>query len=174
MKLIVGLGNPDRCYEDTFHNIGFMAIENLADKFDINFTKSECKAVTCETRINGEKIILAKPQTYMNLSGECVLAFKSKYKLDSRDIYVFCDDIDLPIGKFRFRENGSAGTHNGLRNIVQNIGTEFNRIRIGIGRDEKFANLADFVLSKIPSEKLEALDEVIESAVKNLLEKLGE
>ena len=80
----------------------------------------------------------------------------------------------MPIGKFRFRENGSAGTHNGLRNIVQNIGTEFNRIRIGIGRDEKFANLADFVLSKIPSEKLEALDEVIESAVKNLLEKLGE
>ena len=174
MKLIVGLGNPDKQYEYTYHNVGYMAIENLADKLDTNFTKTECKAKVAEARINGEKVILAKPLTYMNLSGESVVMFKNKYKIEDKDIFVFCDDIDLPFGKFRFRENGSAGTHNGLRNIVVHIGTNFNRIRIGIGRDERFANLADFVLSKIPSEKLIAIDETIEEAIKTLQQKLGE
>lgn len=174
MKLVVGLGNPDKQYQDTYHNIGFMAIDVLADKHDGFFQKTDCKAKVAEIRIGGEKIILAKPQTYMNLSGESVLAFKSKYKIDAKDIYVFCDDIDLPFGKIRYRETGSAGTHNGLKNIVQNIGQDFKRIRIGIGRDEKFANLADFVLSKIPSHKLEEMYETIDEAVELLEQKLGE
>ena len=174
MKLIVGLGNPDRQYEDTYHNIGFMAIDVLADKYDAVFQKTDCKAKVAEIRLNGEKIILAKPQTYMNLSGESVLAFKSKYKVDTKDIYVFCDDIDLPFGKIRYRETGSAGTHNGLKNIVQLVGQDFKRIRIGIGRDEKFANLADFVLSKIPSHKLEEMYKTIDDAVALLEQKLGE
>ena len=174
MKLIVGLGNPDKQYEYTYHNVGFMAIDNLADRLDVTFSKTECKAKVAEARIGGEKLILAKPQTYMNLSGESVALFKNKYKLDSKDIYVLCDDIDLPFAKVRYRENGSAGTHNGLRNIVQHIGTDFKRLKFGIGRDERFANLADFVLSKIPSEKLIALDEVIDEAIKDLLQKFGE
>lgn len=174
MKLIVGLGNPDKQYNWTYHNVGFMAIENLADKLGANFSKTYCKASIAEIYYNGEKYILAKPLTYMNLSGESVVMLKNKYKLDDKDIFVFCDDIDLPLGKFRIRESGSAGTHNGLRNIVLHIGTNFNRIRIGIGRDERFSSLADFVLSKIPSDKLEVLDETIESAVKSTLEKLGE
>lgn len=166
MKLVVGLGNPDKQYENTYHNVGFMAIETLADKFDAQFVKSDCKAKIAEARIGDEKVIFAKPQTYMNLSGESIRAFVNKYKLKNSDIYVFCDDIDLPFGKVRFRENGSAGTHNGLRSIVANVGTDFNRIRIGIGRDERFFNLADFVLSKIPSDKLEAMQEAIDEAAK--------
>ena len=174
MKLVVGLGNPDKKYEYTYHNVGFMALEVFADKYGGFFSKSECKAKVAEIRIGGEKIILAKPQTYMNLSGESVLAFKSKYKIESKDIFVLCDDIDLPFGKVRYRENGSGGTHNGLKNIVSLIGSDFKRIKIGIGRDEKFLNLADYVLSKIPSDKLEAIDEEIEEAIKILEQKLGE
>ena len=174
MKLVVGLGNPDKQYENTYHNIGFMAIDVLADKYDVAFQKNDCKAKVAEARVGGEKVILAKPQTYMNLSGESILAFKSKYKIDTKDIYVFCDDIDLPFGKVRYRENGSAGTHNGLRNIVQHIGQDFKRVKIGIGRDEKFANLADFVLSKIPSSRLEEMYEAIDEAVALVDKKLGE
>ena len=174
MKLIVGLGNPDKQYEYTYHNVGFMAVDFLADRLDATFSKNECKAKVAEARIGGEKIIIAKPQTYMNRSGESVLAFKSKYKIDNKDIFVINDDIDLDFGKIRYRESGSAGTHNGLRNIVSLIGTDFKRLRIGIGRDERFANLADFVLSKIPSEKLMALDETLTEGIDLLIKKLGE
>ena len=174
MKLIVGLGNPDKQYEYTYHNVGFLAVDFLADRLDATFSKTECKAKVAEARIGGEKIIIAKPQTYMNLSGESVLAFKSKYKIDNKDIFVINDDIDLDFGKIRYRESGSAGTHNGLRNIVSLIGTDFKRLRIGIGRDERFANLADFVLSKIPSEKLIALDESLTQGIDLLMQKLGE
>lgn len=173
MKLIVGLGNIDRKYDKTYHNVGFRAIDKFADKIDAHFTKSMCDAVLAESFYNGEKLLLIKPTTYMNLSGIAVREYCQKFKLLTKDVFVFVDDIDLPLGKIRFRENGSGGTHNGLKSIVNETDENFNRIKIGVGRDEKFADLADFVLSKIPADKLEIIDEEIEQACNLLLEKLN-
>ena len=166
MKLFVGLGNPDRKYERTYHNIGFRAIDRFAKEIDGHFTKQSCDGIIGEARINGEKILLLKPLTYMNLSGVSVRQVKNKFKLEDNDIIVFVDDIDLPLGNVRYRENGSGGTHNGLKSIVMELGSQnFKRIKIGIGRDEGFANLADFVLSEIPEDKLKVIDEEIDEAV---------
>lgn len=170
--LVVGLGNYGSEYENTYHNMGFCAVDKLCNKLEDMFTKKECKAMTCHTIYNGDKIILAKPLTYMNLSGLAVQELLQKYKIPPQNIYVFCDDIDLPLGKVRFREKGSGGTHNGLRNIVQNIGENFNRIKIGIGRDPKFADLADFVISKIPNENKTILNTACDEAVEILLKQL--
>ncbi len=176
MKLIVGLGNPGKEYEGTYHNVGFHFLDTLSQKLGIKINKKESKSLIGEGKIetkNGlEKIILAKPQTYMNLSGEAVVALKNKYKVNVKDIYIISDDIDLPVGKFRYREKGSAGTHNGLRNIIQLLGDEnFKRIRIGIGKNENI-DLADYVLSKISKENLKIIDntiaEVIEFLINNL------
>ena len=166
MKLVVGLGNPEKIYDKTYHNIGFMTVDKISDEYGLDFTKNECRAKSCCFYLENTKIILAKPQTYMNLSGESIREFKQKYKLENSDIYVFCDDIDLPLSKVRLRHEGSGGTHNGLKNIVANIGSDFNRIKIGIGRDTKFENLADFVLSKIPQQNLEILDKSIDEAIR--------
>ncbi|MDD4110647.1 MAG: aminoacyl-tRNA hydrolase [Clostridia bacterium] len=173
MKLIVGLGNPEKKYEETYHNIGFKFIDKLADKLEIKINRGHCKSLIGEEKIDLgkgiEKIILAKPLTYMNLSGEAVVELKNKYKIDIKDIYVICDDIDLPIGIFRYREKGSAGTHNGLRNIIQLLGDEnFKRIRIGIGKDERM-DLADYVLSKISQENKEKINSVIDESISFLL-----
>ena len=173
MKLVVGLGNPEKIYDNTYHNIGFMTVEKISDEYGLDFTKSQCRAKTCEFFLNNTKIILAKPQTYMNLSGESVREFKQKYKLSNSDIYVICDDIDLPLSKVRIRHEGSGGTHNGLKNIVNNIGSDFNRIKIGIGRDYKFENLADFVLSKIPKENMEILENSILEAIRLLYDDIS-
>ena len=173
MKLIVGLGNPGKEYEQTYHNVGFMSVDSISDEYGLDFTKNECRAKTCSFYIDKEKFILAKPQTYMNLSGESVLELKNKYKLDNSDIYVFCDDIDLPLGKVRLRHEGSGGTHNGLKNIVALVGQDFNRIKVGIGRDAKFENLADFVLSKIPKQNLDILQNSIVQAVELLKKDIG-
>ena len=174
MKLIVGLGNPEKKYDRTFHNVGFMVVDALSDEYGLDFTKNEGRAKTCSFYIGNEKIIIAKPQTYMNLSGHSVLELKNKYKIENKDIYVFCDDIDLPLGKVRLRHEGSGGTHNGLKNIVSLIGQDFNRIKIGIGRDEKFKDLADFVLSNIPKEKQEILNVSYKEALKMLHLEIGE
>lgn len=174
MKLVVGLGNPDKIYEKTYHNVGFSVVDLFSDEFGAELTKNECKALTCHIFYNNEKLILAKPQTYMNLSGESIIQLKQKYKLQNSDIYVFCDDIDLPLGKVRLRHEGSGGTHNGLRNIVKLIGEDFNRIKVGIGRDEKFGDLADFVLSKIPQDKQKILDVSYEEALNLLKKDIGE
>lgn len=171
MKLIVGLGNPGNEYKNTYHNIGFMTLDKVKTFFDDLQEKKECQAVVFHTKINGEKVFLAYPQTYMNASGKSVLALKSKYKISNNDIFVLVDDIDLPKGKFRFREKGSAGTHNGLRSIVENIGEDFNRLRIGIGND-KTKDLCDFVLSKIDNESMSQINIAIDDAIKTLLEKL--
>ncbi len=174
MKLIVGLGNYGKEFDNTYHNLGFFAVDKLSDEYGLDFTKNECKAKTCSVYLKNTKLLLAKPQTYMNLSGESIRELKQKYKLNGSDIYVFCDDIDLPLGKVRLRHNGSGGTHNGLRNIVLNIGEDFNRIKIGVGRDERFKDLADFVVSKIPNEKQEILNESILQAIEILHKELGE
>lgn len=186
IKLIVGLGNPDKKYFDTYHNIGFCFIDKLSAKLDIKVKKKECKSLTGEgfiekeeqqidpktgkiqTKITKEKIILAKPQTYMNLSGEAVLELVKKYKFSLDEILIVLDDIDIEAGTYRYRENGSGGTHNGLRNIVQLLKSqEFKRIRIGIGKDERM-DLADYVLSKISKENKEKINEAMERAIEHL------
>ncbi len=151
MYIIVGLGNFGAKYDWTYHNLGFMTCDALANKMGIAFTKEKYKALIAEGNLQGQKVILAKPLTYMNNSGEAVTLLKQKFK-DAK-ILVIVDDIDLPAGKIRYRERGSSGTHNGLRSIVSFIGEDFERVKIGIGRDQE-KDLADFVLSKIQDKEL--------------------
>ena len=146
MKLIVGLGNPDRIYEKTYHNVGFMVLDKLKEKLKEDFTKSGYDAKYFKTIIGGDTVFVAKPQTYMNLSGQSVLKFCKQFKIEPKDVIVVCDDIDLPLGETRFRLNGSGGTHNGLRNIVDCLkSTDFKRVKVGIGRNPNM-DLKDFVL----------------------------
>lgn len=162
MILIVGLGNPGANYEKTYHNIGFLCVDRLAQKLDAKFTKKTCDALVCETNFNGKKVVLAKPQTYMNLSGESVNKLINKFKITPEHVLVILDDIDLEKGTYRYRKSGSAGTHNGLRNIVSVLKTQqFERIRIGIGNN-KLMDLADYVLSKIDEQSFEILNNTIE------------
>lgn len=170
MVIIVGLGNIGPMYRNTFHNIGFKVIDNLASKLSISFDKEKYKAMIGEGRYNGESIILAKPTTFMNNSGESVVLLKKKFK-DAR-IIVVVDDIDLPKGKIRYRENGSSGTHNGLRSIVYYTGENFERVRVGIGRDET-KDLADYVLSNIKEEDKPIIEKAIEEASNLVLEKIS-
>lgn len=152
MKLIVGLGNPGKEYANTYHNIGFMALDRFADEFGFDFSKKKCQAVVCEDYFGNEKVILAKPTTYMNNSGNSVREFIQKFKIDLKDILVVFDDIDIEKGQVRFRQNGSAGTHNGMRSIIENLkSTEFARLKIGTKPEFKPNNLADYVLSRMPN-----------------------
>lgn len=167
MKIIVGLGNPEPKYDKTFHNIGFECVDALAKKLGATFNKNKFKALIAETVVDGEKVLIAKPQTYMNLSGESVVLLKEKFK--DAQILVVVDDIDLPRGDIRFRERGSGGTHNGLRNIVAHIGEEFARIKVGIGRDIS-KNLADYVLSKYDTAQFDPIiDKVVDEICKRVL-----
>lgn len=165
MKLIVGLGNPDEKYKNTFHNLGFMSVDRVAEKLGVEFTKIKCRANLAETKIGGEKIILAKPLTYMNLSGESVRELLSFYKIDVKDLLVVYDDYDLFKGAIRIRESGSAGTHNGMRNIVSEIGSEkFPRIRIGFKPKENLQiPLINYVLSGIKEEDKPLFENAIDS-----------
>ena len=167
MFLIVGLGNPGKEYEKTYHNIGFLTADVILDEIGVNNIKKECDSICYHTVFNNIKTIVAKPQTYMNLSGNSVLKLKSKYKIENENIIVISDDIDLKVGDIRYRESGSAGTHNGLRNIVQNIGTDFKRVRIGIGRGE--GDLANFVLSKISDKNIKILQPAFHQACDKIL-----
>lgn len=167
MKLIVGLGNPEKKYENTFHNLGFMAIDAVAKKLSVDFAKEKCKALTGETLIGKEKVILAKPLTYMNLSGESVRELLSFYKIGLKDLIVIYDDLDLPKGMVRIREKGSSGTHNGMRNIVKEISSEdFARIRIGYkqGESEHPIPIIDYVLSQIKKEEKPLFDKALDTA----------
>ena len=166
MKLIVGLGNPDDKYKNTFHNLGFMSVDKAAEKLGFAFTKTKCRALIAEGRVGNEKIILAKPLTYMNLSGESVRELISFYKISTADVMVIYDDYDLLKGVIRIRESGSAGTHNGMRNIVQEIGkTDFPRVRIGFKPAEKtLIPLIDYVLSGIPAAEKDLFEKATETA----------
>lgn len=166
MKIVVGLGNYEPKYDHTYHNIGFDILDEIAKRLNISFDKKMCKGLVAEGRLGREKILLVKPQTFVNLSGYCVKELKQKYK-DAR-ILVIADDIDLPKGNFRYKEHGSGGTHNGLRNIVEQIGEDFERIRVGIGRDI-FMSLADYVLSKYDREYFAP---IIEKVADEVLERL--
>ncbi len=165
MKLVVGLGNPDDKYKNTFHNLGFMAIDRTAEKLNATFGKEKCRAKIAELKVGREKVILAKPQTYMNLSGESVRELLAFYKIDLKDLLVIYDDYDLIKGAVRIREEGSAGTHNGMRNIVPLCGTGFPRIRIGFKPMEKSEiPLINLVLSGIKEEDKSVFDKALESA----------
>jgi PTH1 family peptidyl-tRNA hydrolase len=165
MYLIVGLGNPGAKYQNTFHNVGFMCIDFLSQKHNINVSKVKHKAIIGEGEISGEKIILAKPQTYMNLSGESVREIAQWYKIEPKHIIIMYDDINLEIGKLRIREKGSAGGHNGMKSIIYQLNTdEFPRIRVGIGKPGE-KDLVDYVLSKVPSSEQDNLFETIKNAV---------
>lgn len=154
MYLIVGLGNPDSVYKNTFHNVGFMAVDRFAEKIGAEFTKKECKAVTAHTFVGGSKVIIAKPQTYMNLSGESVLSLTAKYKIEQDAFFIVYDDVDLGLGALRVRESGSAGTHNGMRSIVAALGRQdFPRLRVGVGAKPEGWDLANWVLSHYQTEE---------------------
>ncbi len=166
MKLIVGLGNPDKEYLNTFHNLGFMSIDKTAEKLGVEFSKEKCRALIAEARVGGEKVILAKPLTYMNLSGESVRELVSYYKIDLSDILVIYDDYDLKKGFIRIRKDGSAGTHNGMKNIVKELSSEkFKRVRIGFMQDgEVKIPLINYVLSGIKKEEAELFARATASA----------
>ena len=163
MKLIVGLGNPDDKYKNTFHNLGFMSVEKTAQILGAEFNKTKCKALIAETKVGREKVILAKPLTYMNLSGESVRELLSFYKIPTENLMVIYDDYDLEKGVLRIRESGSSGTHNGMRNIIALINnTNFSRIRIGFKPTEKIEiPLINLVLSGIKAEDKPIFDKAI-------------
>ena len=148
MFVIVGLGNPGKKYEKTRHNMGFLAIDKLAEKHDIKVNKLKHKALTGDGFIFGQKALLVKPQTYMNLSGEAVTQLVNWYKVAPEELLVVYDDVDLPFGRVRIRPKGSAGTHNGMRNILYLLGRDdFPRLRVGIGRPPEHWDMKDFVIS---------------------------
>lgn len=157
--LIVGLGNPDKKYDGTYHNVGFMVIDKLAQLLGVTLKEDKCRAKYATMYKGGKKVIIAKPMTYMNLSGEAVIALSSYYNIPINEIIVVYDDIDLPVGDVRIRKSGSAGTHNGMRNIIAQLGsTEFPRVRVGIGKPQPPMQLVDYVLSHIRGENKEKLD----------------
>ncbi|MDD7592892.1 MAG: aminoacyl-tRNA hydrolase [Peptoniphilaceae bacterium] len=165
-KLIVGLGNPGQRYAHTRHNVGFDVIDALADKWGVTVNALKWKAKIGETRREGEKILLMKPQTYMNLSGEAVREAVAFYRLAPQDVIVVLDDVDIRLGTVRIRERGSAGTHNGLRSVVKELGfTDFPRIRLSIGRRPAPMDIADFVLSHFSDAEWVTITEERDAAV---------
>lgn len=153
MYLIVGLGNPDKKYEKTFHNMGYIAVGDVADVLGAKFKKKECEASVAEAQVNGEKVVLARPLTYMNNSGRAVKQLMAKYKIEERNLLVIYDDYDLPKGKVRIRAGGSAGTHNGMRSIIGETGLkDFPRIRIGIRDEEVDIPIIHYVLADVRKE----------------------
>ncbi len=164
MYIIVGLGNPTKEYDNTRHNIGFAAIDMLADKYGIRVNEVKHKALLGKGVINGSKVILVKPMTYMNLSGEAVRAVIDYYKVDEEEeLIVIYDDISLDVGQLRVRKKGSAGGHNGIKNIIAHLGHDtFRRIKIGVGEKPKGYDLADYVLGHFSKEDLTVLKEGME------------
>lgn len=166
MYIIVGLGNPERKYDGTRHNIGFSAITALADANHISIDTKKHKALIGKGVIAGQKVILAEPLTYMNLSGESVRELVDYYKIDpSEELIVIYDDINLEPGRLRIRAKGSAGGHNGIKNIISHLGSqEFLRIRIGVGEKPSGWDLADYVLSRFPKKEEPVIREALEKA----------
>jgi PTH1 family peptidyl-tRNA hydrolase len=162
MKLLVGLGNPGRKYDQTRHNIGFDVLNRLAERFGDGQTKDKFDGRLTEARIGGERVLLLWPHTFMNRSGESVGPAFEFYKLELADLLVVCDDFNLPLGKLRFRRDGSAGGQNGLSDVIRRLGTEgFSRLRVGIGPVPANWDAADFVLGKFATAEKDAVDEVI-------------
>lgn len=165
MFIIAGLGNPSREYEKTRHNVGFEAIDLLADKLGVNLTDKKHRACCGIGMIGTEKVILSKPQTYMNLSGESIGSMADYYKVEPDHIIVICDDINLEEGQLRIRAKGSAGGHNGLKSIINHLGSqEFLRIRVGVGEKPKEMDLADYVLGRFPKAQEALMEDAYKAA----------
>lgn len=156
MKLIVGLGNPEKQYEKTFHNMGFIVAGDVAEILGAKFKKKECEASVAEAFVGGEKVIIARPLTYMNNSGRAVKQLMAKYKIPEENLLVIYDDYDIPKGKIRIRASGSAGTHNGMRSILGETGLKnFARIRVGIRDEEVNIPIINYVLSEVRKDDYE-------------------
>ena len=169
--MLLAYGNPGKEYEKKRHNLGFMVLDKLADKMNTTIEKTKLNGVIGEARINGEKLLLVKPTTYMNLSGNCVSEVLNFYKSYSQDMIVIYDDIDIDIGKIRIKPSGSAGTHNGMRDIINKIGTnDFVRVRVGSGRPQNGQDLATFVLSGFKKEENENINKAVEKASDAVIE----
>ena len=167
MKLIIGLGNPGPEYLNSRHNLGFMVLDSLHAHYKFENWKSKFDGMYASKRFGSEKIILVKPQTYMNLSGFCVAKFKQFFKVDNGDIFVIYDDIDLVFGNKKLKQGGGDGGHKGVRSISQHLGTKnFNRIRIGIGRPKEKKDVSSFVLSNFSKTEIDSAQNLI----KNLCE----
>ena len=168
MFVIVGLGNPTLQYEATRHNVGFDVIDRLADKYNITVETRKSRALIGKGIIEGKKVILAKPQTYMNLSGESVRSLTDYYKIDEdQELLVIYDDVSLGVGQLRIRKKGSAGGHNGIKNIISHLDTDvFVRIKIGVGEKPKRMDLADYVLSRFSKDEREEMEAGYEKAVR--------
>ena len=160
MYLIVGLGNPESDYSKTRHNMGFNVINKLSEKYGIEVNKTKFKGLVGNGTIEGEKVVLLKPQTFMNLSGESLIEAINFYKLSEEKIIVIYDDIDIEPGTIRIRKNGSAGTHNGMKSIVQHLKSEnFTRVRVGIGKPQRNIDMISHVIGHIPEDEVKLLNE---------------
>lgn len=170
MYIIAGLGNPGREYENTRHNTGFMVIDEAAGKYNINVTEKRHKAIVGKGFIGGQKVILVKPQTFMNLSGESIREVIDYYKIDEKtELIVISDDISLDAGAIRIRKRGSAGGHNGLKNIIKHLGhDEFQRIRMGVGEKPSEYDLIDYVLGHFSEDERKLMSESVKEAAEAL------
>jgi PTH1 family peptidyl-tRNA hydrolase len=169
MKLIVGLGNPGNEYNKTRHNIGFMCIDELANYFNVSFDSNKFNGLYTQFNYRGEKIILLKPQKYMNLSGEVIRDFVNYFKIDIDNILIICDDLDTKVGTCRLRYKGSSGGHNGLKNIELHLSTQnYKRIKIGISNNKNI-DTKDYVLGKFTKEELDLINPIIEK-IPNIIE----
>lgn len=173
MKLIVGLGNPGKEYENTRHNAGFKFIDKFAQSQNLNFNKEKFNGLYTEFNYKGEKVILLKPQKYMNLSGEVVIKFKEFFKINLEDIFIICDDLDTELGKLKIKYKGSSGGHNGLKNIESHLhSNEYKRIKIGISNNKDHDKI-DYVIGKMPKEELNILEKVTDKAPEMILDYLN-
>lgn len=166
MKLIIGLGNPGDKYKSTKHNVGFIVADQLAKSLGLTFNQTKFKALYAEGRIGTEKVVIVKPQTFMNLSGESVQPWVDFYKLEPEDILVIYDDMDLPVGNIRLRLKGGSGGHNGIKSIIQHLGGQiFNRIRVGIGKPYPKQSVVSHVLSQFAKEDVNAAEDAVYDSV---------
>ena len=183
MYLIVGLGNHEEDYRNTRHNMGFDTINKISEEYNIGVNKKKFKGLCGTGVIEGEKVILLKPQTFMNLSGESVKEVVDFYKIENNDIIIIYDDIDIDLGTIKIRKKGNPGSHNGMKSVVKYLGTEFPRIRIGIGKPED-GDFIKYVIGPIPEEEKEILDrsttlakdatiEIIKQGVDNAMNKFN-
>lgn len=165
MYIIIGLGNPTKEYDKTRHNVGFAVIDELAERMNIEVEEKKHRALCGKGMLNGQKVVLAKPQTFMNLSGESVRSIVDFYKVTSEEVIIIYDDISLEPGQLRIRTKGSAGGHNGIKSIIAHLGTqEFPRIRVGIGEKPNRMDLADYVLSRFSKGEQVLMDDAFKEA----------
>jgi len=167
LYIVVGLGNPGKKYESTRHNVGFNAIDCIAEQWGVSVKKIKHKSLIGETKIDGEKVILVKPQTFMNASGEALMEIQRFYKIPIENIIVIYDDLDLDVGKLRIRPSGSAGTHNGMRSIIQLLQDDkFPRVRIGIGKPMIKGDIINHVIGNFPKSERKIVDDIIALSAK--------